>query len=537
MGVLDPIDLTEVAGRNHRYQREWFELRVDPSHPMQQQPVSGEIELSLKLRYNPALEYEPFVDEPDEFVEKANELLVAVAHGRSLAVRDKNLFSKGGGSDARAVLCFGDKQFRRTTVQKKTLYPIWREEFSFELLTPAPAVLKIRCEDYDELSSSADSMGVVDVDLTALLGDKRVRRRQWYALEKDPDTPPNLAVSGEIELILRCRYNATLDFQPFQEPSDFPNKRPNELLIAVVQGRGLAVVHDRYLSSKTGGSSDLRVILRVTSTDAECRTTRVAKKQTERPRWLETFRIPVEYADDCPQALMVQCVDQSSSAADSMGVVRVDLAPLARDQERIRKWFPLEADPDHPSEAASGELELVLRYIHNPEFCSFEPFEDEATINDHSPNELLVGLVRGRDLATKDSSHLPSPQVTFCISGNDTSYQSTVRNKTLFPIWHETFRLPIFWADENDETFVSIRCEHLDEILSQATPIGEIRIFLKSLSNQQLRRQWFPLRAHDERHNASGALELVLRLRYNPDLVVFEPFTNPDAYVGRNPNE
>ena len=87
---------------------------------------------------------------------------------------------------------------------------------------PAGAlVLKGKCEDVDEVSG-ADFMGQFEVDLNECL-DGTVKRI-WRSLE--PRTEKD-EVSGDVELVLQWRYNARLDYCPFD---GFVDEHAGELL-------------------------------------------------------------------------------------------------------------------------------------------------------------------------------------------------------------------------------------------------------------------------------------------------------------------
>ena len=144
--------------------------------------------------------------------------------------------------------------------------------------------------------------------------------------------------------------------------------------------------------------------------------------------------------------LHVLCEDHDDlSAADSMGVFDVDLSGL-ENRETRREWFPLETDPSRPKDKVSGAIELVLRWRHNPDLA-FEPFA--AIVDDPSktPNELWIGLGRGRGLAVKDTQLFgkggsSDPRCVFSVPGTDGKVRSTHKKKTLDPRWNETFALP-----------------------------------------------------------------------------------------------
>ena len=78
-------------------------------------------------------------------------------------------------------------------------------------------------------------------------------KRLWRTLQ--PRTEKD-EVSGDVELVLQWRYNARLDFCPFDGFVDeHEGEAPNELRIALIRAQGLAIA-DKNLLSK-GGSSNL----------------------------------------------------------------------------------------------------------------------------------------------------------------------------------------------------------------------------------------------------------------------------------------
>ena len=109
------------------------------------------------------------------------------------------------------------------------------------------------------------------------------------------------------------------------------DKEPNELRIALVQGRSLAVKDKAVLYG--AGSSDPRVRFKVTGTKYLSCSSKCIKKSLD-PSWRETFSLPLtkNYAEDEKPIdfgvngpiLEVTCEDVDAvSAADFMGEVNV----------------------------------------------------------------------------------------------------------------------------------------------------------------------------------------------------------------------
>ena len=298
----------------------------------------------MQWHHNPSLAYDPFEAVDDASRAKApNELLVAVAQGRNLAIKDKELLGSGGTSDPRAVLRVvggssspGDPAFAFETKSiKKTLNPRWREVWACPLTAGGPGdaapVLHCRVEDVDALSA-ADFMGATAG--IPLPTDSAVFRR-WHDLApSDPLDPKRTSenVHGDVELVLLWRHNPALDWDPFDRDAvDASTAPPNELRVAAFRGRRLAI-KDKHLFSK-GGSSDPRLVFDLG--DATVGATR-AEPKTVNPVWKEQFVVPLAVTDD-PPTLRVRCEDADAlSAADPMGSVEVRAWRLPPRVERLR---------------------------------------------------------------------------------------------------------------------------------------------------------------------------------------------------------
>ena len=187
------------------------------------------------------------------------------------------MLSKGGSSDPRVKLSVsGCSWTDQSKVVKKSLEPVWKETFVVPLphidledwtkpqLTiqvlhgvrrDAVDAIRHRCdasrhprtqvEDWDEISS-ADAMGTVTIDLKP---DHAISR-EWYTLQQNEKGLPK-EISGEVNVLLQWRYNPDLDYDPFNEP--VIDDEINELRVAIVQARGLAIM-DKNLLSKGGPS-------------------------------------------------------------------------------------------------------------------------------------------------------------------------------------------------------------------------------------------------------------------------------------------
>jgi len=220
-------------------------------------------------------------------------------------------------------------------------------------------MLHCRVEDVDEISA-ADFMGATEgIDLSQLKPNTITRK--WYSLQpEDPLSKKKCKgdVHGDVELIILWRYNASLDWDPFDRDtvSDGP---VNELRVAAFRGRKLAI-RDKNLFS-AGGSSDPKLTFALSTAGKVSEKFKTkAQKTTLDPVWKEQFCFPLK-PEDCGGTcvLEVKCEDADTiSSNDAMGSVTIDLMPLQGKYEQ--KWFVLEG------EGAEGAVELIIQWRHDP---------------------------------------------------------------------------------------------------------------------------------------------------------------------------
>ena len=148
-------------------------------------------------------------------------------------------------------------------------------------------------------------------------------------------------MSGDVELVLQWRYNARLDFCPFDDFVDeHVGEAPNELRIALIRAQGLAIA-DKNLLSK-GGSSDPRCTFELTGVDDPWKSHTV--KKCLDPKFHEQFvRLLDVPGDGSSPSLTVTCEDVDEvSGADFMGAkprlprpLRVDRVPSSNPPHAI----------------------------------------------------------------------------------------------------------------------------------------------------------------------------------------------------------
>ncbi|KAJ8599578.1 hypothetical protein CTAYLR_004674 [Chrysophaeum taylorii] len=212
------------------------------------------------------------------------------------------------------------------------------------------------------------------------------------------------------------------------------------LKVVVIRARKLKAMDRAGL--RGAASSDPYAVCGV---EGEERRTRVIKRSLE-PVWLERLEIP---ADDPSASLVVVVKDSDyASSDDEIGRCEIPLAHLSHGGA-VRAW--------HALAGAGGEIELCIRWCHNPSYVYDVPREfwgDESSSTDN--NELRVFLIRikGRLVVAKDRF--------VSVRYADQTFKSkktnpTMMEKFVFAAEDARQKLEIVVADGNNNFFVG-RC-------------------------------------------------------------------------------
>ena len=139
------------------------------------------------------------------------------------------------------------KPFKSQT-KYKTLCPRWNELFQVPLKKgEVKPRLEVLLYDEDEVTSP-DFMGRISIEISEFCSTQKAKR-EWFTLLPEEGKSDN--VKGAVELIAQWWYNPALDFEPFMEPDEHADAPPNELRVAIVAARDLAI-KDKNLLSKGG---------------------------------------------------------------------------------------------------------------------------------------------------------------------------------------------------------------------------------------------------------------------------------------------
>jgi hypothetical protein len=134
------------------------------------------------------------------------EIKVRILEGRNLVAKDKNIWGRHTTSDPYVKVFHGPNKLGKTSIIKKTLDPVWKNQFY--KLSVVPRALEvyrtIECSifDHDNLSSD-DSMGTVFVPLNT---QRNFRPRpEWYPVEKGEGDNFCKNAKGELKVLVEVR--------------------------------------------------------------------------------------------------------------------------------------------------------------------------------------------------------------------------------------------------------------------------------------------------------------------------------------------
>lgn len=303
----------------------------------------------------------------------------------------------------------------------------------------------------------------------------------------------------------------------------------NVVRVVVHRARGLRIM-DKSIASRDGGSSDPFVVL---SLNGERQKSSVKKKQTS-PTWQEAFELAAEELDTF---LEVTVYDYDVfSSPDFMGALRFALKDLS-DRNLHRGWYKLLDKDLHEPSQSRGELEVSVRWVHEPERVIALPavlLAPEEHPNKLPPNALRAVVIRASRLPIMDLNALSrdgcgttDPYVKLTLHTH--VRKTTVKTKQLNPIWLETFVLP---ADDLD---LPLKIDVFDnDLVGSDDLIGKVSVDLRTLQDRKPHRAWYAISSSTRNNAQKAKLELGLRLYHDPAFELRLPADMLDVPAHRN---
>ena len=247
--------------------------------------------------------------------------------------------------------------------------------------------------------------------------------------------------------------------------------------------------------------------------DRESRQSRVVHRTLD-PAWNETYRISLR--ESLGPALEVMIFDWNlGCVTDALGSASIHLSQL-HSRVVLRRWHALSLPstlgiearreahkPGDCDVSSRGEVELALRWVHNPKLV---PCAGHVGI---APNCLKVTVISARRLYARDFRGTSNPSAVLSLHAwqSSTSHRRTARtatrteNVTREPRWSEVFSLPCMVPEDaasgnltdSKELDLDLHAEIEDHTcLGTSGAFGAARIDLRPLDTRP-RRLWAPL--------------------------------------------
>ncbi|KAJ8599100.1 hypothetical protein CTAYLR_008872 [Chrysophaeum taylorii] len=185
----------------------------------------------------------------------------------------------------------------------------------------------------------------------------------------------------------------------------------------------------------------------------------------------------------------------------------------------------------------------------------FAPFVNDQDLDpEKEPNELRIGLARGRNLAVADSTPFgggsSDPRMRFVVQGTqmkkEPSVKSDHKTDTLNPVWNQVLSVKLKKSKvDGASPVITGYCEDWD-MTSDSDPMGQFVVPLDRAfaDHKVVAMKWYPLKkSKDMMSTASGEIQCSFQWWYNPSLDIYDPFKKErTAFVDpmkipRPPNE
>ena len=350
---------------------------------------------------------------------------------------------------------------------KKTVAPEYDETFDFNLdPKQRRGVLKLQVFDKDNYDKD-DSLGVLEIPLHSL--EPHSQYDGWHPLtSEDGDTDEQ--IKGQIQLLYKL----------------IPKLPPAVLHVEIIGAKDL-------LAADSGGTSDPYVRLHIGDEVSKAQKTAV-KKKTLSPEWKEKFELHIR-SEQRRDTLTVECFDYDAmSADDSLGRFSIALDDLVPATEYL-EWHPFDRDVKDVNDENQGQVQ-----VH---YCLLPIL---------GPAILDVQVLRARNLLAADRGGTSDPYLRIHVSNDiGAAVKTTVKKKTLEPVWDESFSVRIESAQRRQQLF--IECFDKDMVGADDS-LGRAALELGNMVNKQTYKEWQKLHnvAEDGPDN-QGEVELKYKLQ------------------------
>jgi hypothetical protein len=321
--------------------------------------------------------------------------------------------------------------------------PEYGETFDFNLEPKQRrGVLSLQVFDKDKYDKD-DALGTFEVPLHTL--EPLTEYDKWHPLGME-DENGHVQIKGEVQLL----YKLT------------PKLPPALFQIEILRAKDL-------IAADSGGTSDPYVRVHIGDEESQGQKTTV-KKKTLCPEWEETLEMRIR-SEQRRDIVTIECFDYDAiSADDSLGKFSIALDDLVPATE-YREWRPFDRDVSDVHDTNQGQIEV--RYSVLPIL---------------GPAILEIQVLRARNLLAADRGGTSDPYLRIHV-GNETSaaVKTTVKKKTLEPVWEENFTIRIESAQRRQR--LSLECFDKDMVGADDS-LGLATLELGELVSKQTYKEW-----------------------------------------------
>ena len=301
----------------------------------------------------------------------------------------------------------------RTKTIKKTLNPVWNEEYHFPIKSLRTDVLHISLKDYDKMKKD-DGISTYDLHICSLPLGKVVD--EWL----DFTPVKKVKKGGKVHVKYHLASPGSLAFieKPFQSKT---------LNIKIIEAKDVKAMNLK-------GLADPYCVLSIVG-DRTFLTTAI-KYGTLSPLWNETFYLLIgNYETD---VFKLELKDKNKLIDSVIGSASLELNKFEVGKI-YKKWIEVKYKG---KKTGLIKVEINVTNTGDPDFIG-NIIEEKGEMPVSSQWEINLHLIKASNLPFADSNGLSDPYCVFSILNTKISKKSRRIDKSLNPEWDDYFSIPI----------------------------------------------------------------------------------------------
>ena len=305
------------------------------------------------------------------------------------------------------------KEETKTKIIKKTLNPVWNEEFHFSIKSLGTDILHMSFKDWNSIGKD-DPISTYELQIRDLIPGKVYD--EWL-----PFIPVKGVPKGGI---IHLKYHLTPPGTKAYEDNPLVTKSFHIKIIEAKEVKPMDL----------NGFSDPFCRMKIIGDRIYSKTS--IKKETLSPYWDETFHFIINnYEADIFQ---LDLMDKDTFSEEIIGSINLSISQFEIGKV-YKKWVEVQS-----KEKKTGLVRVLINVNNKGE----EPFlgeivEEKKNFIESDKWGVNIHLIRANNLPSADSNGLSDPYCRFSIINKKFSIESRRIDKCLNPIWDEYFHIPI----------------------------------------------------------------------------------------------